>query len=429
MLACVIYGELVALGANGALLSVLAAFAQIVLAVGVIVFLPLDLRFWRGAWFCLPLALATILIAFLPAWGRGVPGIDAAHAQWLTPDMAGAGLAHAGGAWAMLLAGAGVGYQRGGSRRFVDCLLVGAAVYIPFALLLWQFAPHTVWGLPKGINTDRFTGTMLNANASGCVFGVIALLGFARWCEATATGARRFAEARKLALALLVLAGLGACTITGSRTALSLCLLGIVVEAGKARLSDRSGGFIGHWERIQSRRWLALAALTTSILAILLVVGSATFDRVGTVSGDFGGRLAIWSYYLAIAKQAPTFGYGPASFGSANLLHMTRPELYQYWYIAAAHNMMIGVVIEHGWIVLALEMLVVALIALAIWQSHVAISRAQLKLAIVLALVFITGCASVDIALDVPAVLTIAIALLGSLWGQAIRQERNSGRE
>ncbi len=162
LLASLLTAEQLAFGANGPLLALLAAAGQMAVAMAVLILLAPPAAFWRAAAPVLILALATIGWVALHA----LPG----HA--VAPDLVAPGVVRGIGLFALLLASAWIGYRRGLMRIAIGWIVLIGLIQIATGLILRGIDPGHVWGVDKGILVDRFTGTSLNANATGCLFGV-----------------------------------------------------------------------------------------------------------------------------------------------------------------------------------------------------------------------------------------------------------------
>ncbi len=189
-------------------------------------------------------------------------------------------------------------------RIAIGWIVLIGLIQIATGLILRGIDPGHVWGVDKGILVDRFTGTSLNANATGCLFGVIALLGLGRWL----TLMRESGEDRdsgvvaRIAAMLGLTMGTGACFITGSRTALLLLVIGLAFVAGRDPLLRR---------RLLRPKGLALLAVVGFVLIMLaLTIGDVTMDRMTMTSTDAVTRVEIWRHYAALAARSWLWGYG-----------------------------------------------------------------------------------------------------------------------
>jgi O-antigen ligase len=137
---------------------------------------------------------------------------------------------------------------------------------------------------------------------------------------------------------------------------------------------------------------------------------------------DATQRQAIWAAVLDAARHAPWLGYGASSFDAIKDAAMYDPGRARLlWYVNSPHNIVIGMVLDHGVVFLAATIL----IALTMWPSFVRVWRERghhpVGVSGLAACALIVSCASVDIALDVPAIMAIFLLLLGLLWGRGLR--------
>lgn len=407
LLASLLTAEQLAFGANGPLLALLAAAGQMAVAMAVLILLAPPAAFWRAAAPVLILALATIGWVALHA----LPG----HA--IAPDLVAPGVVHAIGLLALLLASAWIGYRRGLMRIAIGWIVLIGLIQIATGLILRGIDPGHVWGVDKGILVDRFTGTSLNANATGCLFGVIALLGLGRWL----TLMRESGEDRdsgvvaRIAAMLGLTMGTGACFITGSRTALLLLVIGLSFVAGRDPLLRR---------RLLRPKGLALLAVVGFVLIMLaLTIGDVTMDRMTMTSTDAVTRVEIWRHYAALAARSWLWGYGPLSFDEVNLMSLrTADQAHLLWYVHSAHDEVLSLLLEGGVPYLVLTMATMAAILLDIHRHRDAKRADPLLRAMMVATALVLACAMVDITLDVPAMAALTNVLIGLPWGRAMRR-------
>lgn len=411
LIGAVLLAHYLAIGANTGPFAM--AGATIIFAITLVVawLVTPDARYWRDAWPGFVGLCIALLVAALPAILAG----DRERPDLLAPDLFAFGMIRMGAGMALLIAASWIGYRRGGLRLLIRAVVAAGAIDIAVGLLLREIDPRHVWGLSKGINTYRFTGTLLNANASGCIFGVTAILmaGLLRdaLLHPTTYGLRAL---RPISHTLLIVVAFGACLITGSRTASALTLFAL----GAVWLVDAGAG------RTVSRRTMILSGGVGLLLliAIILWLGSTTTDRIGLLANDATQRWAIWTAVLDAARHSPWLGYGAASFDAIKDAAMYDPGRARLlWYVNSPHNIVIGLVLDHGVVFLA----VTILIALTMWPSFVRVWRERghhpVGVSGLAACAMIVGCASVDIALDVPAITAVFLLLLGLLWGRGLR--------
>lgn len=413
LLALIILFYYLALGGNNGIFAMIGAALCLLAALVILLILEPSERYWLAAWPGLTLLGLLIVVAAMPAWVNET-------SQFLAPDLFAFGMARLFGASAMLLAGSWVGFRRSGLRQCVLALIAAGVLDICVGLLLREVNPFTVWGISKGINAYRFTGTLLNANASACLFAVTAILAIGTLQDSllypARSGLRRYMPLAMIAVSLLAV---GACAITGSRTALFLTLLSIAGMLASDRLIRRLV-----WNKQGA---LISGGIVMMLTVILLTVGDTTFDRIGLLEGDFADRVAIWSRYCDMAVRAPLFGYGPASFVESSKLAMETPEQARLlWYVNSPHNIILSLVLEHG----VLFVLLLAPTALAMVGTRpFNISRGDrnpVRAATLVACSVVICCALIDIALDVPGVATLFALLVGLAWGQRLRAQIDS---
>lgn len=425
LLPLLLFAEQVALGMNGPVLGAAAAVLEIVLAIVMLLLLRPDAGFWTRAWPVFLFVAASLVWIALPAVAPGLLG--ARSNPYIAPDLVLSGLVRGFGTAAVLLAGAFLGYRRGLMRIALAWLVGLGNLLILVGLWIREFDPAHVWGYQKGILLDRFTGTLLNANASGCVFGVIALLGLgltlALLRERDPVDPQPRETVQQVIAALAIVGGIGACAITGSRTALLLTLLIGVTLA----LSDRA------LRRFFQRGFVIGVASALLLAAIAIFVSLDTgLDRLVMAKQDGADRVILWNHYYEMAAASPWFGYGPLAFSEANLASLqSMSDASNFWYVNAPHNVVLSLLLQGGW-----PYLILISLAIAIMFAHMLLTRRQSRAdprlkSVIGALLLILGCSIVDIALDVPAIVSLATALLAMGWGRALRisADRQEGSE
>lgn len=419
LLAANVFLQVTALGADGALLGSVAATANCaVAAVLIIVARPPTRFFLAAAVPLLPIA-AGILWAVWPE----LTNMSAA-AHHIAPDLVASDAARAIGNTALLLGAASLGHRRGLLRIAIEAMCAAAAVNLVIGLALRQIDSSTVWGIDKQFMAGRFTGTMLNANAMGAVYGAVAVLAIAGALSTLfGESALRRPVAQTVSLYLLLGgATLAAAGLTGSRTAFFAAAIGVAVLVALA------------WSRVEwsnPRRLLGWAAAALP-LAILLAGGLAAMQRVQHLGVDAQDRVQLWTYYGALAAQAGPHGFGLGSFSAVNTAMLpidSRASL--LWYVNAAHNAVLQMIIEGGVPYALLVVIGLAMIAYRIVAELFSAARRgrTLLVALIAALVGITLTGLVDISLNVPAVATLAAALLGLGWGHSIRRGLESDQD
>lgn len=419
LLAAVILAHYLAIGANTGVFAMAGATIAFAATLVVAWLVTPDSRYWHAAWPSLTALSVTLLVAALPAMMAG----NRSRPDLLAPDLFAFGMTRMGAGVALLIAASWIGYRRGGLRLLIGGIVAAGAIDLAVGLALRQIDPRHVWGLSKGINTYRFTGTLLNANASGCIYGVTGVLvaGLLR-DRLLYPITDKLRWIRLISQTLLIVVAFGACVITGSRTAstLTLVAIGIVWVVGARDRRSVS---------LRATRLLGGAGLLL-LIGITLTVGTVTTDRIVLLDNDAAQRREIWAALFDAARHAPWLGYGAASFNAIKDAAMYDPKQAQLlWYVNSPHNIVIALVLEHGVMFLAATILV----ALAMLPSFICVWRERGRhpsdIAGFAACMMIAGCALVDIALDVPAIMAVFLLLIGLLWGRGLRMQMESVRE
>jgi O-antigen ligase len=401
-----IFSQLLALGADTAVLAAGFAVLDIVAAAAVVVLLWAEPReaLWRQ------IGLAGLFLAAALAWGVA-PALLGAGTR-LAPNGPGLEALKLLGVSALMLAGALIGASRARLRRLVYWLTLAGLAYTLAALWIGRAAPFTVWGQPKWAHMWRFTGSFLNANAAGCAFGMLGLLalGLARY-RLSRTDLLRASLRDYLLIALAAagaLAAFGAGVMTQSRAALvlSLALGGLLVVFGG------EGGGAGR------RAGIGIGAL----LAVGVLLGLSQMGaRPDSVAGDVASRAVAANHYLGLTLQRPWFGYGIGGFEGAHLATLTPATAPVLWDFGAAHDAALQAALEGG---IPYLLLILAALAVTAWPlirpGGSPRRRNPLAQAAAAASLLAAICSFGDIALNVPAVAALAALLWGAAWSNGV---------
>jgi hypothetical protein len=413
----ILFCEMLALGADGPFLGAVAAVAEIAGAMIVLWLLRPGMAFWRA--FAVPLLAAAAAWAWLAS--AMAPGPDMFGRVWDAPDLLPSALARFLGGCAVLLASAAVGWRRRGLRLSIDYWLLLGLVQLAVALFLRQSDPNSVWGVDKGFLRDRFTGTFVNANAAGCLYAVLATLALGRGIMLWRS---RFAPASlmtQVVAPVALLGGLGACAITGSRTALVAGLAVLFLLAVQF-------GWTEYRNRAKGNAATVFAATAMAILLVLALVGESTAERFRQVDQDSGLRMEIWSFYARLAGAAP-LGHGPGGLEDAALrAYASVNEANMLWFVNSAHDIFLSLMINGGWPYLLLMIMLTGALLFPLRHRQAREQGATLASAVG-ALAIMLVCSSVDIALDMPGMAALGAMLLGLVWGaaaSAVHDDRRS---
>ncbi|WP_420143838.1 O-antigen ligase family protein [Sphingobium sp.] len=414
--ALVPFVQMTALGGNSQLLQAIMAPLNFGLCLILLPLIRPDGAFWRKAAWVIVLLLAALAWALLPELAG--PGRLPGEPVHMLPDLGLSNMLRYLAGTAALLAGAMVGYRRGAIGRTVPWFILFGALNLAIGLMARADDPDRLWGMDKTIHHDRFTGTLLNGNAAAAVFGLLAILAVGQALVLFGGPRSRSGNARSIGMALSILAAIScllACVITASRSALVLTLGAIFILLIMARLSARTLRIRG--------QWLAVLAIVTAAGAwIGGTMGLMVMERFAQSDGQAIDRVPIWQHYWDLVQAAPAFGYGLGSFTDANLAHLsTVRQAYQFSYIHAAHNHALQLLLAAGWPFLLLHIIAIALIIAMIVRTGRREFDPHAR-AIWLGLLIVLTCSMVDIALTVPAIVTLCALLLGLLWGRAIRR-------
>lgn len=400
-----IFAGLLAFAADDDVPAAILALGQILAALAVLMLTARETpaALWRAS-----LGPAVLLAA---AAGWAIFGMN--RPDRLAPDTAPLALLRLIGLFATGLSAALAAQSRRMLRRTALWFGVLGVAYTMFSLWSGQAHPYTVWGEPKGAHAYRFTGTLMNANAAGCVFGMIGLvcLGLMHYLlkrtDLRESGLGHYAVSALVSCGAI--AAMGACVLTNSRTSLITTLaIALVVILLEARRSNNRFVLIG-----------ASAVLVGGVV----MAGGQVMSRWATLASDAGLRLTSYRHFGDGVAAAPWFGVGLGSFHAWHEANLTAAFAPAMWAFGAVHNALLQAALEGG---APYALLLAATVLLAAAQVVATLMRRRggdvITNALLGAVVLAFVCASVDIALNVPAVIALVFALFGAAWGGVLGQ-------
>lgn len=333
----------------------------------------------------------------------------------LNPDLLGIAWCHAVALVALLLGCGIAGRLRGFAREVAVGLCVCAALLIIAMLSLRAFGESGLSGTMVEQRDHRFIGLMGNANAAGISFGMISLImtGVARDRWESWRGRSRVHPPLAVAVALVgAIVTLVLVALTQSRTAFAATLVAHGVYALTGRPASRASS------TSRGRRVAALLTLTLGATAVWLAATSV-FTRYSIADVDGSNRITVLSHYGRLVRDVPVFGYGLGGFDRFNQQHLTPDTVMLVGDFGAAHNALLQLAIEAGWPAVALVAAALTGIGSAIWRAR-GVLRATLARAMLLAVAVAGAGSMIDIALNVPAIAALTVALLGLVWGRTL---------
>ena len=390
-----------------------------VLLAGLLIHRPLSRELWRRAAPVIGLVtLATLWAGVIPAL---LPELFASMA--FAPDLLMSGILGIAAGLIALLAGFALARDASRLASLLSALLAFGVVILLFGFYLRQGGSRGAWDLWSATTyTHRFAGTLSNANVAATYAGVLAVLALSK-ALAIVGRAGMFPRARADRVSLIMLVALVTAVLTAARAAMVICLGALLALLGRHR---RSAG-----------REASPAAFTIGIaLFLCLTLAASQFalfeQRFGEIGAAIGLRWTMWRHYAGIAAASPLQGYGLGSFPAVNTYFLHDPALAQaLWSVNSAHNIALQLMIEGGLPYLALLTAAALWIAAAIVRSMSVRRLSTEEAGLLAAVITVFGSASVDIALDVPAMVTLTLLLAGMLWGRdtVSPQIRISGAE
>jgi O-antigen ligase len=393
----------------------LICFAFSGLVAGFLLIDPPRLRVWRRAW------PALLLICGAVAWAaNGLLNphrIEGATVP-VAPDLGWPAMVGVEGYVAALLCGLVAGSRRMALARFIDGLLLLGCGGLLMALAL-QGDPDASWIAMSNVETGRFYGTMSNANAAAAYYGVLAVLALSRilldgrvlWSERAPIAQRILAAFHILAFILTM----GGCLLTASRSGTFFAGAAIITLLLHSRVRASTDAWM---------RWIALGACA------LLLAGFAgiLLDRLGQLPSGWEGRTQLWRHNWQVAWRSPLFGFGLGSFSEVQLRYLSDVrEAQAIWTANSPHNIALRLMLDAGLPYLLFIALAGSRILIQFVQAARSRSMNPQEAALLLAIAMMLGSASIDIALEIPALTALTMVFIGLLWGRAISRHGDVG--
>jgi O-antigen ligase len=307
-------------------------------------------------------------------------------------------------------------FARGGIRTFSMVIAWGAIVLTLIAFALQSGDTTLVYGFwqPRDLGA-RPLGPFINRNHFGtwCLLAICLCVGFLQWRTERFQGggswrARVAAllDGRGLVLHLAVTLLAAAIALTASRSSLVAlaCAAGYVALAAPAGPQGR-------------RRRLPLAVLAAIAIVAMLGYGDGRqllLRMDETRSVGMTNRIAIWRDGVAAARDFPLTGVGAGAFSVAMRVYQTSPRTY---YHNEAHNQYLQLVVEGGLLLFAPAAVAAVAFLAAAWRqlrTH-GTSVQWMRVAAAAALVGVAVQSIWETGLTIPANGMFAAALAGLL--------------
>jgi hypothetical protein len=413
----VVFGALAALGANASFPAALSALANL-LVCGFLLWMVRDeARHIPGPWkvsaglFLLALLIPLVRLGLgaPPAPAQTLAALAQARGGSLMPDQTLVEIAKLLGlaGLAVALAFAATNIQR--TVIVMQVLQAGAVVYTLIALTLYQADPTVILGNEKSAHLERFTGTLLNANAAGVVFGLFAILGAGLLRRQLSLLGdlhpmmRRARYGELILQIIVILLFVGACALTRSRISLG----GLAIALAFLSLGAIPRRF---FRNVRVGRRIDLAAMAVAVALVVLLGGSA-FLR-GDFAQNLQGRIDGLAYILRLTLEAP-WGFGLGSFRVAFDHQLPAASATEIWNYGAAHNSLLQAALEGGWLFAGLLAASVGALVLPAILAAAPRGGRSLKLCLAVSLMLLGAISLTDIVLNVPAAATLGACLLG----------------
>ncbi|GGO97072.1 O-antigen ligase family protein [Stakelama pacifica] len=403
------------LGANTNFLAGAFGLASFAAVLAILTLSPPEANIWRALRLPLSFFALALIWAALPV----IIPFDMFPADRLATDSIAPRWIGQAAAVAWFAGGAAMGARPGVGRSAVRLIVILGLLWmaISVALRAAGISYVALWGPVS--QYSHFALTLRNANTAGTILAMLSVLA----CGEFLALAIRFGDpmhtadrhaALKLALTLAAFSACaGAIAITGSRMALVLAGLGVLV------LVARRGGQL--WRHGAIVALPALGVLIVPPMLLLLLLGGSVLRKFHGLAGDFNLRVTDMANFVALSLQKPWFGVGLGNFGLANLSSLTPEDALHRWNFGAAHNVLLNAAIEGGWPYALFAAAGVVTAAIPIFSLRDRVAYDVRMVALCTAVVIGIAAGLIDIALDVPAMLAFVAWLGGIALSRAIR--------
>ncbi|WP_293884081.1 O-antigen ligase [Sphingomonas sp.] len=401
-------------GYNSASGQAISAIVNCVLLIVLLVVAPLDAcRMKRTVPVLVLIALASAWAVFasgFPVLGAG-PGLP----RPFTPDFLEIGVLSQIGGVAALYCGVMIAGRLRFRQRAIDWLIMVACLYLIFGLAIRAVGTDGLLSFWTVERDGRFQGTIGNVNVTAAVAGVIATLALSQLFLLLAQSShhllRRGLAIRAGLYCFGFLLALGTAFATASRFTNVLTMILLIVV-----------GVLGGLRARHVLRPLLPILIPTGAVVLLLVARftGLLVERLDTIWGGMGLRTMLWGHYHDVARLSPLYGYGWGSFPTINGHFPGTIQFAQAaWTVNSAHNILLQLWLNAGLPYLLL------IVAAFLWGARQVGNGLAGKwtideIGLAAAIGLIIACSMIDILLDVPATITLALFIMGLLWGDAI---------
>lgn len=323
-----------------------------------------------------------------------------------------------------------VGAYERRARQLVKVIAWSGVAYAAYGILAHLFDPgHILWR-EKEAYLESVTSTFINRNTAGAYFGSCAVVwSLLLWERLRAEmppgpfkwkviAARLFSHAQKKVVltSAMLLVCLTAMFMTGSRGAVVLSLLALIVAFTAFFRRELPG-----WAGLVT----ALAGGGALALVVLQVMGAgvnARFDIQGLADG---GRLETYKATLRMIADHPWFGTGQGTFAYAFPPYRS-PNVSIFGVWDMAHNTLLQIAADMGVPIAALVVVAwITIFAVLIRGSRV--RRRGLVVPVAALAVATLGVlhSLIDFSLQIPGYSIVALALIGAGLAQSFSRHRS----
>jgi O-antigen ligase len=314
------------------------------------------------------------------------------------------------------------------ARVGIRLVAFSGCFYGIYGLLVYWSGNRTILWYPKWAYLTDLTGSFVNRNSFATYLGLCTLAALTLTLESFSRMELRGDFRRKLALGieftskrapylLMIFILLTALLLTHSRGGLAstiggvlILLLAITFAPGTGRLRR-----VGAW---------SIGPCVVVLLIAILISSGATLDRLLTTDMDSNTRLLVYQLTVQAIKDYPILGIGLGSFASVFPIYRTADVVA---YFDLAHDDYLQNLLELGIpVALCLFAAIVWLVRLCIHGIRTRYRDAIFPCLGLAASTLVGLHATIDFSLQIPAVTTVYLFILGIAVAQSVSSRKDT---
>jgi O-antigen ligase len=316
------------------------------------------------------------------------------------------------------------------ARVGVRVVAFSGCLYGLYGLLVYWSGNRTVLWFPKWAYFPDLTGPFVNRNSFATYLGLCALAVLTLTLESFArinlrgdfrqkfAMAIEFISKRSLSL-LMVFIMVTALLLTHSRGGLAATFGGVMILLLAITLAPGTGRLrrVGAW---------SIGPCVLMLLIAILISGGATLNRLGDTDIDANIRLLVDQLTIQAIKDYPIIGIGLGSFVSVFPIYRTIAITF---FFDLAHNDYLQNVLELGIpAALCLFVAIGCLVGLCVHGIRTRLRDAIFPCLGLAASALVGLHATIDFSLQIPAVTTVYLFLLGIAVAQSVSSRKAANR-